>query len=290
LVARAIHRQSRRAPGPFVAVNCGAVPAQLVESEFFGHERGAFTDAKDAHTGKFEQAHTGILFLDEIGELPLPAQTKLLRVLQERELTRIGGRRVIKVDVRVVAATNIDLEAAVSRGAFREDLYWRLNVLPVRLPPLRERREDIPLMVDTLLQRVNVELQGKIQGVSEEAMRSITAYAWPGNVRELENALRRAAVFCEGSRIEVDDLPAPMRSSSTAVTEAPLSSRKLSDAVQEGTVRIERDIIRSRLAVCGGNRTATAQSLGINRKTLFNKMREYGIAGTDDSEPDGTTA
>jgi DNA-binding NtrC family response regulator len=284
LVARAIHRQSPRGKAPFVAVNCGAVPAHLVEAEFFGHERGAFTDAKETHQGKFEQAQGGVLFLDEIGELPVAAQAKLLRALQEREITRIGGRRVIRVDVRVVAATNIDLEAAVKRGAFREDLYWRLNVLPVRVPPLRDRREDIPLMVDTLLRRINVELTGKIRGISEAAMHLIMSYDWPGNVRELENALRRAAVFCESVQIEAEDLPLSLRQVDIGTAQPSMDSQTLADVVQEFTARVERDVIRSRLAARGGNRSATAESLGINRKTLFRKMRELGIAEADEDE------
>lgn len=287
LVARSIHRQSSRASGPFVAVNCGAIPATLVESEFFGHERGAFTDAKDAHPGKFEQASKGVLFLDEIGELPISAQAKLLRVLQDHEVTRVGGKRPIRVDVRIVAATNVNLESAVQRGTFREDLYWRLNVLALKVPPLRERREDVSLLIDALLRGINTELHGKVQRLTPDALQCLQAHAWPGNVRELENVLRRAAVFCENHVITIGDLPVHVRSSTVAREADDDPEQSLSTAVNTATTRVERELIRSRLVEHGGNRTATAQSLGINRKTLFKKMKDYGISS---DEEDGNGA
>ena len=275
VVARAIHRRSARAAGPFVAVNCGAVPSALVESEFFGYERGAYTDAKESHAGKFEQASKGILFLDEIGELPLPAQAKLLRVLQEREVTRVGGKRPIPVDVRVLAATNIDLQAAVREGAFRQDLYWRLNIFTIELPPLRQRRDDLPALIGVLLRRISIAMRRQVEGVSADALAALERHTWPGNVRELENVLTRAVAFCQGTEIQVRDLPDHVRG-----TAEPSTAATLADVVSQTTTQLERDLILRHLADHGGNRTATAASLGINRKTLFRKMREYQIVTT----------
>jgi DNA-binding NtrC family response regulator len=279
LVARGIHRRSRRAAGPFVAVNCSAVPSTLVEAEFFGYERGAFTDAKDAHPGWFEQAHHGTLFLDELGDLPLDAQAKLLRVLQDSQLTRIGGRKPVKVDVRVLAATNKSLEVAVENGQFRQDLFWRLNVLVLRLPALRERAEDLPLLIDALIERLSAELGLGIDSLSADARRLLLAHTWPGNVRELENTLRGAMILCEGTVLVSRDLPPRIRGDLVGHSGCGHGHERLTlaEAVRRAVERIERSVIHATLTEHRGNRSATAESLGINRKTLFNKMREYGM-------------
>ena len=281
LVARAIHRHSHRSKGPFVAVNCGAIPQSLFEAEFFGYERGAFTDAREARPGLFEQAHGGSLFLDEVGELPLETQMKLLRILQEREVTRLGGRSPIKVAVRVIAATHVDLKAAVEEGRFREDLYWRLNVVKLTLPSLRERAGDIPLLVDHILDRYNREYGLNVRGVSPEARQLLVLYDWPGNVRELENAICSAMIMCENGEIFAGDLPARVRGENEDEAGGVLkdfSNMTLADAVRETAQKIEKAMIISRLAKMGGNRTETAESLGISRKSLFNKMRQYELS------------
>ncbi len=280
LVARAIHRRSSRAAGPFVAVNCSAIPHELIEAEFFGHEKGAFTDARAARAGKFELASGGTLFLDEIGDLALDAQAKLLRALQEREVTRVGGTRSTPVDTRVIAATNKDLERAIGKGEFREDLYWRINVVSIKLPPLRERTEDLPLLLDHLLERFRRELKLGVKAISPEARQLLSLYQWPGNVREVENTLCRAMVLCDGAVLTPSDLPPRIRGGSGAGvgTDKEPDHRKLADAVKQTAERLEKMLIASRLAEHHGNRTATAESLGISRKTLFNKMREYNLA------------
>lgn len=287
LVARAIHRRSNRSNNPFVAVNCGAIPQSLFEAEFFGHERGAFTDAREARAGRFEQAQGGTIFLDEVGELPFESQVKLLRALQEREVTRIGGKSSIKVDVRLIAATNIDLQAAVNSGRFRKDLYWRLNVVKLTIPCLRERREDIPLIIDHMFERFKRELGLEVRSIAPEARKLLELYDWPGNVRELENTICSAVIMCETDVIKVQDLPSRLRGeldgalskadSRLAVGTDDIGKMTLKDAVKEATDRIEKIVIASRLAELRGNRTATANSLDISRKTLFNKMRHYGL-------------
>jgi len=280
LVARAIHRRSERSKRPFVAVNCGAVPRDLVEAEFFGHEKGAFTDAHESRPGKFELATGGTLFLDELGELHPDAQVKLLRALQENEITRVGGRKPIPVDVRVIAATNKNLDREVKSGRFREDLYWRVNVVSISIPPLRERRLDLPLLLDHLVDRFQREIRTDIKSISHEARQLITGYAWPGNVRELENTLRRAFILCEGNAITAGDLPPRVRGEVEEYkeeTDAPSEELKLADVVKEAVTRVEKRMIASRLAQYHNNRTATANSLGVTRKTLFTKMRELNI-------------
>jgi DNA-binding NtrC family response regulator len=291
LVARAIHERSNRARGPFVPVNCGAIPQPLFEAEFFGHERGAFTDAREARVGLFEQAQGGTLFLDEVGELPIETQVKLLRALQEREITRLGGRHPIKINVRVIAASHVDLKIAVQQNLFREDLYWRLNVVKVRLPSLRERREDIDLLIDHLVERFNQELGLSVKSISPDARRLLTLYDWPGNVRELENALCSAMIMSENGRIVAQDLPGRIRGEEDS-SAAPSSGEgpndfnvlTLSDAVRKSTEKLEKRMIISRLQELRGNRTATAESLGISRKSLFNKMRQYGLNEGDADE------
>jgi DNA-binding NtrC family response regulator len=282
LVARAIHRRSPRAGGPFVAVNCSAIPATLIESEFFGTERGAFTDAKESRPGRFELARQGTLFLDEVGDLPLEAQAKLLRALQEKEITRLGGRRTVPIDVRVIAATNKDLHGEVDAGRFRQDLYFRLDVLSLRLPPLRERGEDVGILIDHFLAELGREAGAAELPLSAEARRLLLTYDWPGNVRELENVLRRALVVSDGSAIRAVDLPARLRGASETSSEAPSEQSSLATMVARTVERVERALIQSALAACRGNRSAAAEQLGINRKTLFNKMRQYGLAPGED--------
>jgi two-component system response regulator AtoC len=277
LVARAIHRLSPRAEGSFIAVNCGAIPATLLESELFGHRKGAFTDATRDRKGLFEEANGGTLFLDEIGELPLVLQVKLLRVLQEEEIRRLGDTQDVKVDVRVVAATARDLTNEVKRGAFREDLYYRLNVLAIQLPPLRERREDIPLLVGHFIQRMNARMGLSVTGPTAEAMRLLIESEWPGNVRELENTVERAMVLTEGPQIDVDSLPDRLRlpAGRLAVTPPPLLEDDLS--IKRASRRSEEDLIRRALVRTNGNRTRAAELLEISHRALLYKIKEYGI-------------
>lgn len=289
LVARAIHRRSKRAAAPFVAVNCAAIPHDLIEAEFFGHTKGAFTDAHESRAGKFELASGGSLFLDEVGDLSLEAQAKLLRALEERQITRVGGHCPVPVNVRIIAATNKDLERSVSKGEFREDLYWRINVVTLRLPPLRERKDDLSLLIDHFLDRFRRELNLGVQSISAGARQLLLNYNWPGNVRELENTLCRAMILCEGAVLTSADLPPRIRGDIEAEehTGAPAAGAfTLAGAVAQATEKVEKALIVSRLAQLHGNRTATAASLGISRKTLFNKMRQYGLTVTgDEQEP-----
>ena len=271
LAARTLHTSSDRAAGPFVAVNCGAISPSLAESELFGHERGAFTDAKTERRGLFEQAHKGTVFLDEIGELSSDVQVKLLRVLQERQLVRVGGSRAISVDIRVVAASNRDLEQDVKSGRFRDDLFWRLNVFPIVMPPLRNRVEDIPLLVSYLLDRVNAECRSHVSGLAPDVMDRLQSYSWPGNVRELANVLRHAAILAEGSIVQRSDLP-PYLSRDGRDTE-PTAEGRLDAAVAE----TERRLIAAALQRFEGNRVAAAMALGISRRTLYNKMEAHGL-------------
>ena len=292
LVARAIHRKSPRSSGPFVAVNCGAIPQSLFEAQFFGHERGAFTDAHQARAGLFEQSQGGSLFLDEIGELHLEGQVKLLRALQNREVTRLGSRNPISVNVRVIAATNIGLRQAVDKGKFREDLYWRLNVVKIRVPSLRERREDIPLLIDHMVARFNMELGLSVNSIAPDARKLLELHDWPGNVRELENVICSSMILCDGAQVKASDLPPRLRGgtepeSARSAGETDFAKATLSEALKDASERIERRMILTRLAEMGGSRTATADSLGISRKTLFNKMRQFGLADQFGAEKDG---
>jgi DNA-binding NtrC family response regulator len=282
MVARAIHRRSDRSTGNFVAVNCSAIPQALVESEFFGHEKGAFTDAHARRIGRFEEAHEGTLFLDEVGDFALDAQAKLLRALQERQIRPIGGAKPRSVEVRVIAATNKNLVREVEEGRFREDLFWRLNVVPVKLPALRERKEDLPLLIDHFLDYFNRELGTAVESIASGALQCLLDYAWPGNVRELENTICRSMILCDGRTLLLKDLPARMRGLPPAEEGSPMSSDitelRLAEAVKQATERLERTLILSRLKEYKGNRTITAKSLGLSRKTLFNKIRYYQIA------------
>jgi two-component system response regulator AtoC len=273
LVARAIHRRSKR-NGPFVAVNCGAIPENLLESELFGHKKGAFTDAVQDRRGLFEEATQGTLFLDEIGELPLALQVKLLRVLEDEKIRRLGETRDLQVDVRIVTATHRDLPAETKAGRFREDLFYRLNVLPIHCPPLRERREDIPLLIDHFLARNNARLGTNIRGLDTEARRLLYEYAWPGNVRELENTVERAMVLTEGDTITAQDLPERVREARDPV-QMQLASGELS--VKKTMRIIEEILIRRALQKTKGNRTRAAEILEISHRALLYKIKDYLI-------------
>ena len=276
LVARALHRLSPRKEAPFIAVNCGAIPGSLLESELFGHRKGAFTDASRDRRGLFEEASGGTLFLDEIGEMPLALQVKLLRVLQEEEVRRLGDTQDIKVDVRVVAATARDLGAEVSRGAFREDLFYRLNVLHLALPPLRDRREDIPLLVAHFIDRMNARMGLSIEGMGPEAMRRLMEYDWPGNVRELENTIERAMVLTDTPQIGVEALTDRIGQAHRApVPTAPVDEGDLS--IKRASRRAEEELIRRALVRTAGNRTRAAELLEISHRALLYKIKEYGI-------------
>jgi two-component system, NtrC family, response regulator AtoC len=273
LVARAIHRRSKR-NGPFVAVNCGAIPENLLESELFGHKKGAFTDAVQDRRGLFEEANAGTLFLDEIGELPLALQVKLLRVLEDEKIRRLGETRDVQVDVRIVTATHRDLLAETKAGRFREDLFYRLNVLLIHCPPLRERREDIPLLIDHFLARNNARLGTSIRGLDTEARRLLYEYAWPGNVRELENTIERAMVLTEGDTITAQDLPERVREARDPV-QMQLASGELS--VKKTMRIIEEILIRRALQKTKGNRTRAAEILEISHRALLYKIKDYLI-------------
>jgi DNA-binding NtrC family response regulator len=306
LVARAIHGSGARRAKPFVAVNCGALPENLVESILFGHEKGAFTGATDKHTGKFVEADGGTLFLDEVGELPGPAQVKLLRALQEGEVEPVGGRKSVKVDVRIVSATNRDLIADVKAGRFREDLFYRLHVFPISVPPLRARRDDIPELARHFLTRIAAEEGKRVRGISAQAMALLTAYRWPGNVRQLENAIFRAIVLADGDEIGIDEFPQiasqvssdvlavqPLIEPSPAMVAswpepersagapplAPGHSLPLTDP--QGDVRplddIERDAIRFAISHYRGQMSEVARRLRIGRSTLYRKLEGLGL-------------
>jgi two-component system response regulator AtoC len=274
LVARALHFNSVRRDAPFIAVNCGAIPANLLESELFGHVRGAFTDATRSRRGLFEEADGGTLFLDEIGELPLALQVKLLRVLQEEEIRRVGESRPRKVDVRVVAATIRDLPADVAAGSFREDLYYRLNVLAIALPALAERTSDIPLLVRHFLGRFNARLGTHVKDVTPGALKHLVHYAWPGNVRELENAIERALVMCEGDLIDVGDLPPRVLAEGDRIRMA-LAGDELS--IKKTVRLVEEELIRRALTRTGGNRTRAAELLELSHRALLYKIKDFSI-------------
>lgn len=275
LIARSIHRQGNRKDGPFVAINCAAIPSELMESEMFGHEKGAFTGAHTRTIGKFEYASGGTLFLDEISMLRSDLQAKLLRVLQEKEIERIGSNKPIKVDIRVIAATNTNLELEVSRGKFRQDLYFRLNVVPISIPPLRERRDDIPLLIKYFLNKFNRAFNKKIPGFSEKAMNALLRYHWPGNIRELENLIERIVVLSQGEKeIELKDIPLEI------ILDAGQDIHDL-EHTHMGLAKIkdefERRLILNTLEACQWNQSETAKILKINRNTLLQKAKQFGI-------------
>ncbi len=307
LLARAIQGSSERGGRPFIAVNCGAIPENLVESILFGHEKGAFTGAVEKHAGKFVEAHGGTLFLDEVGELPLDMQVKLLRVLQEGEVDPVGGKRPVKVDVRIISATNKDLAKLVAEGRFREDLFYRLNVFPIEAPPLRERREDIPAMVQRFITRFNAEENRTVSGCAPDTLAMLVNFDWPGNVRQLENTVFRAVVLSEGDLLHPEDFPqisgvkpralsaandapahgvpandaAPMRH--TAHVAAPSTGEAAPVPIFDdgGHLRrleeVERDLIELAIEHYAGHMSEIARRLGIGRSTLYRKLREYGL-------------
>jgi DNA-binding NtrC family response regulator len=306
VIARAVHGCSDRAGRPFVAVNCGAIPENLVESILFGHEKGSFTGASEKHLGKFQEASGGTLFLDEVGELPLDVQVKLLRALQESEIDPVGSKRPVKVDVRILSATNRDLSQGVAEGRFREDLFYRLNVYPIEAPPLRERREDVPALTEAFIRRFNLEEGRRVAGASAETLAMLTAFDWPGNVRQLENAVYRAIILADAPYLQPHDFPAisglslPPMEEAAAPTEAAseggtipaaLSLADLTaDMPKTAPVRIlddrghlrkleeiEHDLIQLAIEIYAGHMSEVARRLGIGRSTLYRKVREQGL-------------
>lgn len=276
VIANAIHYNSQRKNKALIAINCGAIPAHLIESELFGHEKGAFTDAKEMKPGKFEQANGGTLFLDEIAELPLDNQVKLLRVLEEKKVTRLGGKKLIPVDFRLISATNQDLEELIKQGKFRLDLFYRLNIFTILIPPLRERKEDIPLLVDFFIHKFNSQLQLNIRDVSQKAVESLMRFNWPGNIRDLENAIQSATILARGSSIREEHLPLRIRGYGP-LDESTQVKGSLDEKVKKINSQVERELILDALRSNNYNRTKTAEFLKISRKTLFNKMRQYHI-------------
>jgi two-component system, NtrC family, response regulator AtoC len=309
LVAKALHEQSSRKGAPFIKINCAAIPKTLMESELFGYEKGAFTGATSSKPGRFELADGGSLFLDEIGEIPVEMQVKLLRAIQESEFERVGGLKTIKVDVRLITATNRDLEQEIQRGNFRDDLYYRLNVVPLQIPPLRKRRGDIPMLVSHIIKKFNERLKKTISGIADDALAVLETHSWPGNIRELENVLERTILFCKGDRIERADLqlalpeqaqqaqqqpqPAAFKNPTSGIIPLPddaelddsdpmaehagSSSGSLKDIVRAETSRVERELIVKALDETGGNVTQAARLLKISRKSLQMKMKELGL-------------
>jgi two-component system response regulator AtoC len=290
LVARALHEHSTRRDKPFIKVNCAAIPKELIESELFGYERGAFTGAVSSKPGRFELANGGTLFLDEVGEIPVEMQVKLLRALQESEFERVGGIKTIHVDVRLVAATNRDLKKLIAANAFREDLFYRLNVVSIRLPALRERETDIPLLVEHFLAKFNERLKKQVIGVEPEALDILSAYTWPGNIRELENVMERSVLFCDAQKLRVEDLPGELRGSAGSVapptsdaaggSDTPISGEVqggLKEHVKVAMSRLERDLVSRALKQTSGNVTHAARLLKISRKGLQLKMKELGL-------------
>ena len=286
LVSRALHESSARKQRPFIRINCAAIPRDLIESELFGYEKGAFTGAVGSKPGRFELAHEGTLFLDEIGEIPVEMQVKLLRALQEQEFERVGGIRTTKVDVRLIAATNQNLEKAIAEGRFREDLFYRLNVVPIHLPPLRERKGDIKPLATHIIEKYNERLKRSVKTLSDDTLEAFYAHDWPGNIRELENVIERMMLFCTGEVLELDDVPAEIRrrirptspgmdpSAAAAIAAA---VGPLKDMVKDTTAKLEREFIIKALKETHGNVTKAAQILQISRKSLQNKMKEFEL-------------
>jgi two-component system response regulator HydG len=274
LAARAIHTNSPRAKKPFVAVNCAALSEELIESELFGHVKGAFTGAVASKEGRFVYADGGTLFLDEVGDMPLSTQAKLLRVLEMREVVPVGGNASVKVDVRLVSATNRDLEAMVREGTFREDLLYRLKVVTLRLPSLRERRADLPLLVDHFVQEFARTHHRTIRGITPEARTVLARHDWPGNVRELRNVIENMVVLAHGDVLGVEDMPDSIRAQTPGAVRGPggfeLAGRSLAE--------VERALIEANLALCEGNREKTAKVLGMGERTLYRKLKEYGLS------------
>lgn len=274
LIARAIHHGSPRRDKPFVKINCTAIPEPLMESELFGYEKGAFTGANTSKPGKFEQADTGTVFLDEIGDVPMPVQVKLLRILQERELERLGSNKTREVDVRIIAATNVDLKEALKQGTFREDLFYRLNVMPILILPLRERREDIADLAERFLRKAAQTHGLPVDSISPEAMELLKSYPWPGNVRQLENVMERSVLLCSGARLEVSDIKLD---SLTQRAATPMGGAI--PFVPEGMTldEFEQSILREALRRAGGNKSQAARMLGLTRNALRYRLTQMGI-------------
>ena len=276
LIAQALHNLSSRKDKPFIKVNCAAIPENLIESELFGYEKGAFTGALNSKPGRFELAHEGTIFLDEIGEIPLEMQVKLLRVLQEKEFDRIGGLKTIEVDIRLISATNSELEKKIQKGAFREDLFYRLNVVPIQLPPLRERKEDIPLLVNYFLDEFNKKLKRSVQRISPDIMEAFSLFYWPGNIRQLENVIERMVLLTPTDELTPDQLPQEIKSQIyTSMPE--YRAKGLKEAVKETTHKMEKELILEALQETSGNVTQAARQLGISRKSLQLKMKEFDL-------------
>jgi len=275
LIARALHYHSDRSGKAFVPINCGAIPENLLESELFGHTRGAFTDAIRTKKGLFEEADEGTLFLDEVGELPAQLQVKLLRVLQDGEIRRVGESKSIQVDARIIAATVKDLAGEVNEGRFREDLFYRLNVLPIHVPPLRERKEDIPLLVNHFIKKYNQALNKKVEGIDQKALDFLINYRWNGNVRELENSIERAIVLADGNRLEFEDLPVEVQNFEEKAPASSLSEEEYS--IKKTSKVLETNLIVKALKKTKGNHTHAARLLEISHRALLYKIKEYGI-------------
>jgi two-component system response regulator HydG len=276
MVANAIHYNSPRREKPYVRLSCASLPETLIESELFGYEKGAFSGAARRRIGRFEAASGGTLFLDEINELPLTFQVKLLRVLQEREIERLGSNTPIEVDVRIVCASLRPLEDEIARGRVREDLYFRINTVAIHVPPLRNRREDIPLLAETFLEEMQREKNREIEGFTDEVLDLFDTYPWPGNVRELRNVVERAVLFCRGTRITVNEIPATLRGASAKRPVVPVRGEVI--PLQQASERAEIEAIRAALAASQGRRSEAAEMLGISRKTLWEKVKHYGIS------------
>ncbi|MBX7115643.1 MAG: sigma-54 dependent transcriptional regulator [Myxococcaceae bacterium] len=287
LIATALHDGSARRDKPLIRINCAAIPKDLMESELFGYERGAFTGAVTSKPGRFELADGGTLFLDEVGEIPLEMQVKLLRVLQESEFERVGGIKTTRVDVRLIAATNRDLKKEVEAGRFRGDLFFRINVVPLLLPPLRDRMADIPMLVSHFIEKFNKRLNKRIEGISEEALALLKGYSWPGNIRELENMMERVIVFADGPHIVARDLPDTVRGSAATAGTSPSETSptrgetSLKDAVRFAQAEVEKAMIVKALEATVGNVTRAAKLLQISRKSLQTKMKEFGLRDDD---------
>jgi DNA-binding NtrC family response regulator len=277
VIANAIHLAGKRKNAPLITVNCGAIPFTLIESELFGHEKGAFTDAREAKPGKFEQANGGTLFLDELGELPLEAQVKLLRVIEDRKVTRLGGTRPLNIDVRIISATNNNLEERVQKGTFRLDLYYRLNVFNITVPPLRERKEDIPLLIDHFIALYNKELNTKIRDLTRQARDMLMSYPWPGNVRDLQNCIQSAMILAREGTLTSEHLPMRIKGYQVAESELFQPGNGLDENLRQINAKLEKELILEALSKTDYSRTEAAKLLKISRKTLFNKMKLYEL-------------
>ena len=276
LLAQIIHTLSNRKKGPFISVSCPSLPRELLESEMFGHERGAFTGALQRRIGRIEAANGGVLFLDEIGDLPLYLQPKLLAFLQTKRFTRVGGSNVLEADVRIIAATNVDLNSKIRSGEFREDLFFRLNVLPIRIIPLRERTDDILPLVKQILTRISKERGGSPIGIDQKAQELLSSYLWPGNVRELENVLERASAFCQENEIRLQDLPLEIQNANIPIKPSELKSQ-IPQINGIPLAELEKMAIQQTLISCSGNKAKAARQLGITEKSIYNKMSRFGL-------------